>query len=108
MQPWPARNLSALKSEREAASKNFKVRTSRFKGDRDAIVTQLKGAIYASMVITYSQGMAQLRAASKVYEYGLNFGRGRPNLARRLYLFAPRYLRKYEPHTMHTLICPIY
>ena len=67
-----ARNLSALKSEREAASKNFKVRTSRFKGDRDAIVTQLKGAIYASMVITYSQGMAQLRAASKVYEYGLD------------------------------------
>jgi len=67
-----ARNLSALKSEREAASKNLKVRTSRFKGDRDAILTQLKGAMYASMVITYAQGMAQLRTASKVYEYSLN------------------------------------
>jgi 6-phosphogluconate dehydrogenase len=67
-----ARNLSALKSEREAASKNLKVRTPRLKGDRDAILTQLKGAMYASMIITYAQGMAQLRTASKVYEYSLN------------------------------------
>jgi 6-phosphogluconate dehydrogenase len=67
-----ARNLSALKSEREAASKNLKVRTSRLKGDQGAILTQLKGAIYASMIITYAQGMAQLRTASKVYEYSLN------------------------------------
>jgi len=67
-----ARNLSALKSEREAASQNLKVRTSRFKGDRDAILIQLKGAMYASMIITYAQGMAQLRTASKVYDYNLN------------------------------------
>jgi 6-phosphogluconate dehydrogenase len=67
-----ARNLSALKSEREAASQTLKVRTSRFKGDRDAILTQLKNALVASMIITYAQGMAQLRTASKVYEYGLN------------------------------------
>jgi 6-phosphogluconate dehydrogenase len=67
-----ARNLSALKSEREAASKNLKVRISRLKGDQGAILTQLKGAIYASMIITYAQGMAQLRTASKVYEYSLN------------------------------------
>jgi 6-phosphogluconate dehydrogenase len=67
-----ARNLSALKSEREAASKNLKVRTPHLEGDRDAILTQLKGAMYASMIITYAQGMAQLRTASKVYEYSLN------------------------------------
>jgi 6-phosphogluconate dehydrogenase len=67
-----ARNLSALMSEREAASKDLKVRTSRFKGDRNATLTQLKGAMYASMIITYAQGMAQLRTASKVYEYSLN------------------------------------
>jgi 6-phosphogluconate dehydrogenase len=67
-----ARNLSALKSEREATSQNFKVRTSRFKGDRDAILTQLKGAMQVSMIITYAQGMAQLRTASKVYGYDLN------------------------------------
>jgi 6-phosphogluconate dehydrogenase len=67
-----ARNLSALKSEREEASKTLKVRLSRFKGDRDAILTQLQGAMHASMIITYAQGMAQLQAASKVNQYGLN------------------------------------
>jgi len=66
-----ARNLSALKSEREAASKDLEVRTSRLRGDRDAILKQLKGALYASMIITYAQGMALLRAASRVYEYRL-------------------------------------
>jgi len=67
-----ARNLSAMKSERESASKNIKVRAARFKGDRDAILHQLKSAMYASMIMTYAQGMSQLHAASKVYDYGLN------------------------------------
>jgi len=67
-----ARNLSALKSDREAASQHIKVRTSHFKGDRSAILTQLKNAMHTSMIVTYAQGMAQLRSASKVYEYNLN------------------------------------
>ena len=66
------RNLSVLKSEREAASKNLKVRMPRFKGDRDVIVNQLRGAIYISMIITYAQGMAQLRVASQVHDYNIN------------------------------------
>ena len=67
-----ARNLSAMKSERESASKNIRVRAIRFKGDRDAILNQLKSAMYTSMIITYAQGMSQLHAASRVYEYSLN------------------------------------
>ena len=67
-----ARNLSALKREREAASKGLGVRTPPLRGDRDAILEQLKGAMHASLIITYAQGMAQMRAASKAYEYGLN------------------------------------
>jgi 6-phosphogluconate dehydrogenase len=67
-----ARNLSALKSEREAASQHLKDRTSRLKIDRAKFLDQLKGALYASMIITYAQGMAQLRAASKIYDYNLN------------------------------------
>jgi 6-phosphogluconate dehydrogenase len=43
-----------------------------FEGDREALVKQLKSAIYASMIITYAQGMAQLRKASQVYTYGIN------------------------------------
>jgi 6-phosphogluconate dehydrogenase len=67
-----ARNLSALKREREAASEGLGVRMPPLRGDREAILKQLKGAMYASMIITYAQGMAQMRAASKAYEFGLN------------------------------------
>ncbi len=67
-----ARNLSALKSEREAASLRLRARTSRRKADRGAILIHLQHAMYASMIITYAQGMAQLRAASNAYQYGLN------------------------------------
>ena len=66
------RNLSALKSEREAASRTLKVQVPRFEGDQAVFLTQLKGAVYASMIITFAQGMAQLRAASQVYDYHLN------------------------------------
>jgi 6-phosphogluconate dehydrogenase len=66
-----ARNLSALKGEREAASKKLKVRKSRLKGEREAILTKLKGAMFTAMIVTYAQGMAQLQTASKVYKYDL-------------------------------------
>ena len=79
------RNLSALKSEREAASRILKVQTSHFEGDRDALLTQLKGALYTAMIITYAQGMAQLRTASQVYDYNINLEDVASHLARRLY-----------------------
>ena len=66
------RNLSALKSEREAASRILDLQSPHFEGDRDTLLTQLKGALYASMIITYAQGMAQLRTASQVYKYNIN------------------------------------
>jgi 6-phosphogluconate dehydrogenase len=66
------RNLSAMKSEREAASSRLTVKTPHFEGDQAAFLNQLKGAIYASMIITYSHGMAQLRIASQVHGYQIN------------------------------------
>jgi 6-phosphogluconate dehydrogenase len=68
------RNLSVLKGERQAASNSIQVRTTQFKGDREAAITRLKEATYAAFIITYAQGMAQLSTASKVYDYGLNLG----------------------------------
>ena len=47
-------------------------RDTHLKGDRGAILTQLKSAIYASMIITYTQGMALLHMASQVYQYDLH------------------------------------
>ena len=64
-----ARNLSALKNEREAASQKLKVRMPRLKGERDVILNQLKGAIYNSMILTYAQGMSQLGIGSTTYHY---------------------------------------
>jgi 6-phosphogluconate dehydrogenase len=66
-----ARNLSAMKGEREAASRTLRIQSPHFEGDQDVFLTQLKGAIYAAMIITYAQGMAQLRIASKVHDYNL-------------------------------------
>ncbi len=71
------RSLSTLKRERELASGILKVQTAHFEGDKNAFLAQLKGALYASMIITYAQGMAQLHIASKVYAYELNFSRSR-------------------------------
>ncbi len=67
-----ARNLSALKSEREAASKNLTSGITPLESVRGEFLTNLKGALYASMIITYAQGMALLQTASQVYQYDLH------------------------------------
>ncbi len=67
-----ARNLSAMKIEREAASKNLNLGIAHLKSDRGEFLTNLKGALYASMIITYTQGMALLHTACQVYQYDLH------------------------------------
>ena len=66
------RDMSVMKDEREAASRILVVPQRTFQGDREAMLAQLRNALYAAMIITYAQGMAQLRRASEVYGYGLN------------------------------------
>ncbi len=66
-----ARNLSAMKIEREASSKNLNSGITHLKSDRGEFLANLKGALYASMIITYAQGMALLHTASQVYQYDL-------------------------------------
>ena len=67
-----ARNLSALKSEREAANQVFNGPRTRLDGNRDEVLAQIKGAMVAAMILTYAQGMALLHCASGEYQYGLN------------------------------------
>ncbi len=67
-----ARNLSAMKAERDVASKKLSFQLVPLKVERAAFLSQLKGAMHLSMVITYAQGMAQLWSASKTYGYDLN------------------------------------
>jgi 6-phosphogluconate dehydrogenase len=44
----------------------------RFEGDRQMFIGQLRGALYAGMIITYAQGMALLVMASTKHQYDLD------------------------------------
>lgn len=47
----------------------YKIPLQRIKDDQDKFLSQLKNALYAGMIITYSQGMALLAVASEKYKY---------------------------------------
>jgi 6-phosphogluconate dehydrogenase len=66
------RDLSGYRVERKTAAQMIHVPKTTFKGDRDRFISQLRNALYASMIITYTQGMALLKQASNAYGYGLN------------------------------------
>jgi len=62
-----ARNISALKDERSAASALYKRKLKPLKVDVKKFSQQLKDALYASMLISYGQGFALLQHASTAY-----------------------------------------
>jgi 6-phosphogluconate dehydrogenase len=66
------RDLSVFEEQREIASAVLHRPLRRFSGDCDTLLTQLRGALYAAMIITYAQGLAVLAAASDKFEYHLN------------------------------------
>jgi 6-phosphogluconate dehydrogenase len=66
------RGLSSHKAERVAASKELPRPAINFSQDRQVFIEQVKNAFYASMIVTYAQGLAQLREASLSYNYGIN------------------------------------
>ncbi|GGZ14622.1 6-phosphogluconate dehydrogenase, NADP(+)-dependent, decarboxylating [Echinicola pacifica] len=63
------RDISKFKEERIAASKLLT-----WSEDSKPEITEeeLKDALYFGMISTYAQGLAQLKVASKEYDYGLN------------------------------------
>lgn len=67
-----ARDLSAFKVEREAASEALKGPARAFSGDRETFLGQMRNAMYAAAIIVYAQGMAQLTKASTDHDYNLN------------------------------------
>ena len=66
------RDMSAYKNLRERAGHVLKGPKPHFEGERDHIIHQIKNALYAAMIIVYTQGMTLLAQASKKYEYGLD------------------------------------
>ena len=70
-----ARILSSLKEERVEASKILQAPSAKaFSGNRAELIEAVRDALYASKIISYAQGFAQLGAASKLYGWDLNFG----------------------------------
>jgi 6-phosphogluconate dehydrogenase len=66
------RDLSAYDQERAAASQTLTGPRNAFDGDRTVFLTHLHQALYAAMIITYSQGMALLHRASNAYGYHIS------------------------------------
>jgi 6-phosphogluconate dehydrogenase len=68
------RALSALKDERVAAAQVLSGPTTKFSGDKKAFVDDLQEAVYASKLMSYTQGYMLMRAAAKEYNWTLNYG----------------------------------
>ena len=69
-----ARSLSALKDERLAASQVLSGPQPRFDGDAAEIVEDIRQALYAAKIISYTQGYMLMRAADEEYHWDLNYG----------------------------------
>jgi 6-phosphogluconate dehydrogenase len=69
-----ARCVSALKDERVTASQALKGPKPRITGDRANFVEQIRQALYASKIVSYTQGYMLMRAAATEYGWNLNYG----------------------------------
>lgn len=66
-----ARDLSALKNERTAASQKLKGPAIAMQADKIFFIDQMEKAIWFSMLTTFAQGMALLQNASTTYQYDI-------------------------------------
>ncbi|PWW42973.1 MULTISPECIES: NADP-dependent phosphogluconate dehydrogenase [Paenibacillus] len=70
-----SRFLSAMKDERVAASKILNgPAVEAFSGDKKAFIENVRKALFASKIVSYAQGFAQMRAASDEYGWDLKYG----------------------------------
>lgn len=69
-----ARCLSALKEEREEASKILAGPQIKFNDDPFSFAESIRQALYASKIISYAQGFMLMQQASKEYHWKMNFG----------------------------------
>ncbi len=69
-----SRFLSALKEERAAASKILHGPDKSFTGDTGPFIEDIRQALYAAKIISYTQGYMLMRQAAKEYGWNLNYG----------------------------------
>ncbi|MGW8957233.1 NADP-dependent phosphogluconate dehydrogenase [Paenibacillus sp. NPDC055715] len=71
-----SRFLSAMKDERIAASKVLSgPNAESFSGDKKEFIESVRKALFASKIVSYAQGFAQMRAASDEYDWNLEYGK---------------------------------
>jgi len=69
-----ARMLSALKTERVAASRVLAGPMPSFTGDKQEFLELIRRALFSAKICSYAQGFQLLRAANAEYRWNLNFG----------------------------------
>lgn len=70
-----ARCISAIKSERVAASKILKGPSNlSYDKDKNELIEAVRKALYASKICSYAQGFALMKAAADEYGWNLNYG----------------------------------
>jgi 6-phosphogluconate dehydrogenase len=69
-----ARSLSALKEERVQASKILGGPKPFFSGNKDAFSDDIRQALYAAKIMSYTQGYMLMRTAAAVFNWDLNYG----------------------------------
>jgi 6-phosphogluconate dehydrogenase len=69
-----ARCLSAQKEDRVEASKLLHGPKNSFTGNKKAFIEDIKNALFASKLVSYTQGYVLMRAAAEEYKWNLNNG----------------------------------
>ncbi len=69
-----ARVLSAYKEERVKAANKLPITREPFTGKLDEVLESTEHALYASKIISYTQGFMQMRLAAKEYGWNLEYG----------------------------------
>lgn len=69
-----ARSLSTLKEDRLHMARLFKRHPRLFTGDKEVMIENIRKALYASKIISYTQGYMLMKAASESYQWNLNYG----------------------------------
>lgn len=69
-----ARCLSALKDQRVQASQVLRGPEVKFSGDKKEFIENIRQGLYASKIISYTQGFMLMNQAAKEYHWKLNYG----------------------------------
>jgi 6-phosphogluconate dehydrogenase len=108
-----ARCLSALKSERDAASRHLTGPEYQYDGDRNELITAVHDALYCSKICAYAQGFQLMRAAEAEYGWKLDFA-SIASIWRGGCIIRARFLQKIteaytrEPRLVNLLLDPYF